>query len=654
MNQKTTRSPRGLRNTSKLFNTPADKKTNASVSGKASFLLRKQHVVDREDGIPGALKNIESIRNIKKTTIPSGNLAINHLNPTLVHGPRLVSNSPKSFDPNLPPVKIIPLGGTNEVGLNITAIERGDDIIIIDTGMGFGDGERFPGIEYVVPETKYLENNKHKIRGLIYTHGHLDHIGAAPYVLPKLGPIPIFAMPLTLALLKNRLQEFEIDQKFTAKVINPSEPLTLGSFKVQFFRLNHSICDTIGLAIDTDMGRILYCTDWKFDSTPFDGQISDYGKLAKLGDEGVRILLTDSLGALVPGKSMSEMDVKKSLVSIFKECKERIIVTSFASTIARIQFTIDCCEMFDRKLALIGRSMVNNFNVCFELGYIRVPKGLVINLEDTEKLPPEKVCILSTGNQGEDLSALTRMSKDEHPQMRLQAGDSVIFTSSVIQGNETAVEALKANLSRKGVTVYDNKEFKVHVSGHACQEDLKMMINLTRPDYLQPIHGDHYIIRKMGEIGQKCGIPWENILLTENGKITLLGPDSVEALDEVVNDGYVLVDGLGIGTVSEEVLDERRQMGKEGAVVVIAMINKQRQLIARPEIVVRGFVYYRSSQDMVEELKNKIYQKLARSSGNQSDNFYANFRANIRSIAAEFIVQKTEKSPMIIPIVVQV
>lgn len=628
-------------------------KTNAISSDRPHFLKKRTKGFD-QSGIPEALANIESIRNIRGTDIPRGNLAVAHLNPILIEGPKMNTKSPAIF-PEGPVVKIIPIGGSSEVGLNMTAIECGDDIIIVDTGIGFGDMEKFPGVDYIAPDTTYLEQNRHKLRGLIYTHGHLDHIGAAPYVLPKLGPIPIYSMPLTLALLKNRMQEFEIAEKFTAKIINLEEPLTLGCFNLQFFRLNHSIPDVVGLCIDTPMGRIIYCTDWKFDDTPYDGQLSDYAKLAKFGDEGVRLVLTDSLGILKPGKSLSELEIKKTIMGIFKEAKERIIVTSFASTIPRLQFTVDACVKYGRKLGLVGRSMVNNFNICFKLGYIKVPPGLVTDLNELNKLPPEKVCLLMTGSQGEDMAALTRLARDEHDLLKLQGGDAVIFSSRPIEGNESAVENLIASLSRKGVDVYSNKEFSTHVGGHACRDDLKLLFALTRPDYLQPFHGDHYIIRKTAELGMQMGIPFEHCLLSENGRITEMRSTEVVVTDDMVNEGYLLVDGASVGLVSEAVLEERRNMASQGTVVMVLTVNKSKQLVAGPEIISRGFVYAKTGKELFEEIKDEVKARFKTLKIDPaSPNYFTELRTQVRNMAQDIIHDKTEKQPMIIPIVVQI
>jgi ribonuclease J len=593
----------------------------------------------------GKQKEINQIRR--------GNIANPNLNPALNSGPVLKTNSASVF-PNGPIVKIIPLGGVSEVGMNMTAFECGDDIVIVDCGMGFGGGEKFPGVDYIIPDTAYLEENRHRIRGLIYTHAHLDHIGASPYILPRIGQVPIFAMPLTLALLKNRLEEFGLAEKITAQLIQLDQSLTLGRFRFQFFRLNHSIPDVVGLDIQTPMGRIVYCTDWKFDNTPFDGQISDYGKLGKIGDEGVRLLLTDSLGILKPGSQVSEMVIKSTIIKIFEQCKYRVLVTSFSTTISRLQFTVDACVKYNRRLALAGRSMVTNFRTCVQMGYIKVPENLIIDIAEIDRLAPENVCILSTGSQGEDMSALSTMARDEHRLIKLQGGDSVIFTSKPIPGNEDAVADLIAKLSRKGVTVYQNREFDLHVSGHASQEDLKLLMALTKPDYLQPIHGDHFMLKKTGELGASMGIKFDHCLVGENGRITELRPDKVVLTEDFVTDKYILVDGTGVGSVSEAVLQERRQMATQGSVTLVILINKKKELVAGPEIISRGFVYMKSATDLFDEIKEVVKTNFNKFDIEpHSATYFTDLRGQIKTLVSHFISKKTEKDPMVIPVVVQ-
>lgn len=632
-------------------------KTNAMALAEPGFVRRSANNVEQNHNTTYAsiLGNLDPVRQVRQTTLYKGNLAADHLNREIFEGPRMKSNASEFYPEDGPVVKFIPIGGSGEVGMNMNVIECGDDIIIIDTGMGFGDSEAFPGVDLIIPDVSYLEANKHKIKALIYTHGHLDHLGAAPYILPKIGPVPIYSLPLTLALLKNRIQEFDIEHKFTAKIIDLKETYEIGCFKIQFFRLNHSINDVVGLSIDTPMGRIVFCTDWKFDFTPYDNILSDYAKLAELGNEGVRLLMTDSLGVLKPGKSISEMQVRSTILDIFKKCEERVIVTAFASTIPRMQFVVDACIKYGRKLTLVGRSMVNNFNICTQLGYIAVPPGLIIDIHDVAKYANNEVCMLMTGSQGEDLAALTRLARDEHNMIRLQAGDSVIFSSRPIEGNESAVERLVASLSRKGVDVYSNLEFTTHVGGHACQDELKLLLALTKPDYLQPLHGDHFIIRKMAELGQTMGIPFEKSLLSENGRVTELRFNEVVVTEEIVNDKYLLVDGHSVGLVSEPVLEERRTMNTQGAVVMVVTINKSKKLVAGPELISRGFVYMKSGKSLFDEIKEDIKNRFDDIKiDSNSPSFFTDLRNALKVIASDIIFEKTEKTPIIIPVVVQV
>lgn len=631
--------------------TTTAQRSKAQALDNPQFMSRR-HVIDREGGLPSGKSRSQEIKE-KVAVLNRGNVANGNLNPALNTGILLKTQSAPVF-PDGPIVRIIPIGGTSEVGMNMTVIECGDDILVVDTGMGFGGGEKFPGVDYVIPDTDYLEQNRHKIRGIIYTHGHLDHIGAAPYILPKLGDVPIFGMPLTLALLRNRLQDFELDNKILAKVIDPAKSIKLGSLEVEFFRLNHSIPDVIGLAINTPMGRIVYCTDWKFDNTPFDGKLSDYAKLAELGEKGVRILLTDSLGILKPGYSMSEKEIGKTVEKIFEQAMGRVIFTTFSTTIARIQHVINACEKTGRKLAVTGRSMITNFQTTFELGYIRVPKDMIIDFKEVSKLPDDKVCILSTGSQGEENAALSRMARDEHPTIKLQGGDAVVFSNSQIPGNEDAIQDLVARLSRKGVDVYNPREFDLHVTGHACHEDLKMLMALTKPDYLQPIHGDHYMLKAVGKLGAGMGIKYDHCLIGENGRIIELRPSQVVLTEDIVTDNYLLVEGTSVGAVSEVVLKERRQMATQGSVIVVILLNKKKELLAGPEIISRGFVYMKNNNELMDMLKQKIRDAFfGFEIDAHSNTYFAELRSYLKKVASNYIFEATEKDPMVIPVVIQ-
>ncbi len=626
----------------------SNRKTDAQPANKPTYMVRKR-VVSREESLPGGRPKGPPKLDAR---VLKGNME--QVSTKGLFGNPIATNSQPLFQPGKP-VRIMPIGGVNEVGMNMTAFEYDQDIIIVDTGMGFGGGEKFPGVDYIIPDTGYLEENRHKIRGLVYTHGHLDHVGGAPYILPKLGPVPIFGLPLTLGLLKNRLQEFELDSKFVMKIIEVDRPLKLGAFNLQFFRLNHSIPDNFGIAIDTPMGRVLYCTDWKFDNTPFDGQLSDYAKLSQLGDEGVRLLMTDTLGALKPGYSMSEKVIGDTVKNIFANAQGRILFTTFATTIARMQHVINSCALYGRKLALVGRSMVSNFNTAFELGKIKVPSGLIIDISQVASMPPEKVTIMLTGSQGEDNAALNRIARDEHQQVKLQGGDTVIFSSSAIPGNEDAVQDLMSRIAKRGVEVFNHKEFDIHTSGHAAIEDIKMMLAMTRPDYVQPIHGEYFMHQKLANIAASMGIDREHVIIGENGRVLEMRSNELVLTDQKVTENYFLVDGSGIGAVSEAVLEERRTMSTNGVLIAVLLINKQKRLVAGPEIISRGFVYMKNSTELFKEIEQEVKENFnSFKIDPRSSSYFSELRSNLRKLIGDFIYQKTEKRPMVIPVVVQV
>jgi ribonuclease J len=631
------------------YSTPDKHRSNAVAVEKPKFIVKKEY----DEGYPTTKKT--KAPKVSSAMYQTGNLSNPHIFPHLFRGPELQSNSPTTF-PDGPVVRIMPIGGASEVGMNLTAIECGDDIIVIDTGFGFGGGDKYPGVDNILPDVSYLEQNKHKIKGLVYTHAHLDHIGGAPFIIPKLGMnVPIFGTPLTLALLKNRLSEFSMEEKLSAKVIDPSKTIKLGCFEIDFFRLNHSLPDCVGLYIRTPMGNIVYATDWKFDNTPYDGVLSDYDKLARIGTEGVRLLLTDSLGILKPGYQISERAIGDTLVKIIGNCQERVVVTAFATTVSRIQFTVDAAVKHNRKIVLLGRSMIKNFKTCYDMGYLKVPAGMIIELEDSLHLPANQVIILMTGSQAEDKAALARVARNEHDKIKLGVGDSVIFSSGPIPGNESDIQDLIALLSRSGVDVYRNKDFDLHVSGHACHEDIKLLLALCKPSYLLPIHGDHWMLKRVGELGASMGIPTEHCLIAENGRVIEMNPQDTVVTNEKIVTSVILVDGTSVGAVSEVVLDERRQLATEGAIVVIVMISKSRKILDKPGIISRGFIYMKNNTDMMEEIRTLTYKHLSTMTiDTNSEMFFVNYRNTIKDVVADLVFQKTEKQPMIIPVVVQV
>ncbi|GAB4148071.1 MAG: ribonuclease J [Patescibacteria group bacterium] len=621
-------------------------------SDSPNYVVRK---AEHQNALADKLQNLAIGAKISKSN-NAGNEHESHINPALIYGQHLQTNSPKNFEQG-PVVRLIPLGGVAEVGMNMTILECGDDIVIIDTGFAFGN-EKMPGVDYIIPDISYLEQNRHKIRGLIYTHGHLDHIGGAPYILPKLGDINIYGMPLTLALLKSRLEEFELSNKIRGFLINTDKPLQLGCFKFNFFHLNHSLPDVVGLAIDTPMGRIMYCTDWKFDHYPVDGKPSDYGKIAQYGADGVRLLLSDSTNAMVPGYSLSEKEISKTLIDIFKSRKDgKIVIATFSTLIGKMQQVINSCEVTNRKLVVLGRSMINNFNIATQLGYLRVPKGMVIMDNEIGKYHPSEVAIITTGSQGEDNAGLAKMARNEHPTVKLEAGDMVMLSNSVIPGNEADVAHLTSMISRLGVDVINNKMFDIHSGGHAKQEDLKMMIALCKPDYFQPIHGEHFMLVKHGELAQSLGVPKDHILISDNGRVTELNGHELVLKEDKVTENYVLVDGTGVGDVSIEVINDRQLLAKEGVLVIVMTINKKKELVGNPEIISRGFVYMKSAGDLIANIKSHITTNfdsdIAPFNASASE-YWSTLRSNLKRSVSNYIFKKTEKEPMILPVVVQV
>jgi len=460
-------------------------------------------------------------------------------------------------------------------------------------------------------------------------------------------------------LLKNRLEEFELNNRLRGFLINVDKPLQLGVFNFNFFRLNHSLPDVVGLAIDTPMGRIMYCTDWKFDHYPVDGKPSDYGKIAKFGSEGIRLLLSDSTNAMVPGYSLSEKEISKTLIDLFKSRKDgKIIISTFSTLIGKMQQIVNACEATGRKLVVTGRSMIDNFNIAFQLGYIKLPPSLVISDKEMKRYPDHQIAILTTGSQGEDRAGLAKISRGEHTSIKLVAGDLVILSNSVIPGNEEDVAKLTSTISRLGVDVINNKMFDIHAGGHARQEDLKMMISLCRPDYFQPIHGEHFMLTKHGELATSLGVPQDHIIITDNGRITELDNTEVRLLEDKVANKYVLVDGAGVGDVSSEVITDRKILSTEGVMVVVMMVNKQKKLVGSPEIISRGFVYMKSAGDLIASIKTYIHEhfesEILPIDEVTGSEFWSSLRSNLKRNLGNFISKKTQKDPMILPVVVQV
>ncbi|MDP4001164.1 MAG: ribonuclease J [bacterium] len=562
-------------------------------------------------------------------------------------------NTPASSNKNS--LKVIPLGGIEEVGENMTLLEYGDDILVIDMGLGFPD-ETMPGIDYIIPNTKYLEENKKKIKGVVITHGHLDHIGAIPYILPKIGDPPIYTMKLTGEFIKKRLEEFHLLGRSQIHELNKDDILTLGNFRIRFFRLNHNIPDSIGLAINTPAGLLVYATDWKFDHTPVDGKPTEFDKLAKFGGEGVALLMSDSTNAEKPGYSMSEKTLGDTIDRMVGDAKGRVIFATFSTLIGRVQQLIDATHKHNRKLVVTGRSLVNNVEICLRTNYLKLPaKNMIIKMEQARKLPDNQVVILTTGSQGEEASALARIAREEHKTISIKKGDTAVVSASPIPGNERAISSILSNLARLGAKVLYQKILDIHTSGHAYQEDLKLMLALTKPKNFMPIHGEHHMLVAHAELAKNVGVPDQNIFTLDNGQMLELTQSGVKITDTQIPTGYVFVDGLGVGDVGEVVLRDRQVMSQDGMFVIIMTIEKKTgKLVSQPDIISRGFIYMKGSEDLLKEVKHEVRKVVeTKGKGNKEAN-WTFIRGEVRDQIGDFLFQKTERRPMILPVVIEV
>jgi len=577
--------------------------------------------------------------------------------PTPSHAPQQILGAKMEIKKTGSPtsLKVIPLGGVEEVGKNITAIEYGDDIIVVDMGLAFPD-ENMPGIDYVIPDTKYLQEHKKKIRGVLFTHGHLDHIGATPYILPKLGDPPVYTMPLTAAMIEKRLEEFHLKGRSRIHVISKDDVLQLGAFTVRPFRLNHNIPDCVGFSIKTPTHHMVYTTDWKFDHTPVDEKPAEFNKIAHFGAEGVDLLLSDSTNATKAGYTLSEKDLGKTILNIIKSAEGRVIFATFSSLVSRLQQAINAAVETDRKVVIAGRSMIETVEIAHGLGYMKIPKKTVITAEASKKLPDSKVLILTTGSQGEEAAALARIARQEHKFIRIKAGDTVVLSSSPIPGNERAVAAVMNDLTRQGAHVLYQKILDVHSSGHGNQEDLKLMISLIKPKFFMPIHGEHYLLVAHGDLAASIGLPRENIFLMDNGSILdISDKKDAKKIDAKLADGLIFVDGLGVGDIGEVVLRDRQVMAKDGMVVIIMQVaRRDGRLVNAPDIISRGFVYMKGAEDLIREMKHEVRKVVETQNHKPHEANYTYIRNQIRDQMGEFLFQRTERRPMILPVVIEV
>lgn len=547
-------------------------------------------------------------------------------------------------------VKIIPLGGINEIGKNLTVVEYKDEIIIIDCGLTFPEDEML-GIDIVIPDITYLIKNKDKIRGIFITHGHEDHIGAIPYVLKKLN-IPVYGTRLTLGLVEFKLKEHKL-KNVTLNRVAAGQTIDAGNMNVEFIRVNHSIPDACALAVHTDAGIIFHTGDFKVDYTPIDGDLMDFHRIAELGNKGVLMMLADSTNVERPGATMSEKTVGATLDEIFTNAKNRIIVATFASNVHRLQQIINSAHKTHRKVVVSGRSMVNVVSVSTDLGYLDIPEGILIDINDIKNYNDSELVIITTGSQGESMSALSRMAASEHKKLDVQEGDLVIISAHPIPGNEKLVSRVINQLFERGAEVIYEALADIHVSGHACQEELKLMHRLVKPKFFMPVHGEYRHLKQHGELAVSLGMDEKNIIIPTNGCVVELDSDMAK-ITSTVPSGNILVDGLGVGDVGNIVLRDRRHLSEDGLMVIVVTISKETsEVVAGPDIISRGFVYVRESEALMDEAKEIVKNSLSECSDKQIKE-WAYLKNCIKDNLKNFLYEKTKRNPMILPIIVEV
>jgi ribonuclease J len=548
-------------------------------------------------------------------------------------------------------IRVIPLGGLNEIGKNMMAFEYKDDIIVIDCGMSFPEDEML-GIDIVIPDITYLMKNRDKVRGIVLTHGHEDHIGALPYVLKKLN-VPIYGSKLTLGLVDNKLKEHKLNGSVETHVIKHGDTVKLGEFKVEAIRTSHSIADALCLAIHTSLGTIVHTGDFKIDYTPIGGDVLDFHRLAELGQKGVLLMLADSTNVERPGYTMSERTVGVTFENIFRNASQRIIVATFASNVHRVQQIVNAAQKFNRKVSFSGRSMVNVVNVAMDLGYLSVPEDVLIDINEINRYPDNEIVIVTTGSQGEPMSALSRMANAEHRKLEIQPGDMVILSATPIPGNEKTVARVVNLLFEKGANVIYEALADVHVSGHACQEELKLMHSLVKPQFFIPVHGEYRHLRQHGKLAQSLGMSSEDIFILENGEVLEISKEGAKQSGNVTA-GNILVDGLGVGDVGNIVLRDRKHLSEDGLMVVVVTITKENgQILAGPDIISRGFVYVRESEDLMDEARTVVRNALQSCQSNNVRE-WASLKSAIKDSLKTFLYEKTKRSPMILPIIMEV
>ena len=548
-------------------------------------------------------------------------------------------------------LKIIPLGGLLEIGKNITVFEYENDIILVDCGLAFPEDDML-GIDLVIPDLTYLEKNKEKIRGLVITHGHEDHIGSIPYLLKQIN-VPIYATKLTIGLIEHKLEEHKLLRSAKLNVVNPGQMVDFGTIQVEFIRTTHSIPDACSLAIHTPVGVIVHTGDFKIDYTPIDGEMMDFGRLAELGNKGVLALMSDSTNSERKGYTMSESTVGEVLDKLFINCTKRIVVATFSSNVHRVQQIVNSAVKYGRKVAICGRSMVNTIETARKFGYIKVPDNVFIDIDMIKSYPDDRLTIITTGSQGETMSALTRMASGEHKKVQITPNDLIIISANPIPGNENAVSKVIDDLMKIGAEVVYNALEDIHVSGHACQEEQKLMISLIKPKYFIPVHGEYRQLIAHSETAKKVGVEPENIFIMTNGRVLELNEYEAK-LAGTVPVGRVMVDGLGVGDVGNIVLRDRQRLSQDGLIIIVLTMDSQTgTVVAGPDVLSRGFVYVRDSENLMEEIKKLLRAKIDEFEEKHITD-WATIKSLLREELREYIYKKTKRDPMILPIIMEV
>jgi ribonuclease J len=553
--------------------------------------------------------------------------------------------------PGTPALSIIPLGGVGEIGMNSTVLECGDDILVIDAGLMFPDPEML-GVDIVIPDFTYLLENRDRVRAIVLTHGHEDHIGALPFLLREL-PVPVYGTRLTLGFVKEKLREHGLDSSAELITVKPRDAVDIGRFRVEFIRVTHSIVDGVGLGITTPVGRVVHTGDFKIDPTPVDNQVMDLRTFSEYGDRGTLVFLSDSTNASQGGYTFSEKEVRRGLEDIFHRAKGRIVVATFASNIHRVQQIVDVAVMHGRKVILNGKSMIANALIALDLGYLRIPPETWLKIDALQHLRDDEVVLITTGSQGEPMSALTRMAANEHKQFQIRKGDTVVLSSKMIPGNERAVTRTINHLFKRGADVFYEKVSEVHVSGHASKEELKLMLNLVRPKYFIPVHGEYRHLVYHAQLAKKVGIPEEHVFILDDGEVMEFTADSARRAG-MVRAGRVLIDGKVPGGVETVVLRDRMKLAHDGVVIVILAIEKHTgAVVSGPDIISRGFVFEDASQELLAEVKDVVMDTLLVMIP-EAKGDWSLVSARVRSALKKFINKRLERRPMILPVIMEV